>query len=1200
MARETRTILIESILGGQSPMTHFSGADQFKASLGIDPALPAVDNNDVLFRESGIAASGLIRPAPYASLAESNNTTMMATPMWLLQNPKNGLTYVYDAVGSIYTIGSDYYASFSALGDMNDTGGSIGNGGAYYDNYMYFATKTTIARYGPLNGTPAFTDDYWVTTLSKTALSDTAYPVVEVEGGGKYSLDLDVLLSQYAYINSPNYTNLDITGDMSIESWLNFRNLPGSGSKYGIVSMGRSPNSVGNSYSIDLERSSSQYLSATDSTSLSITGDLTVEAWIRLESLPASGEVYPIICKSASNNISFEFVYQNAGGLLKFSTSISNNGTSPNGANFNSTLTVNTWYHVAMVYSASIGTVSVYLNGILISSDSSMPSSIFNGNASLQIGGGVFTSGTGYFDGQIDDVRIWAESKSSTELLESMEVELTGVETNLNAYWKLNNVLTDLTTNANTLTNNNNAVFTTSVPFGGWVSYWNLDNSLTDSIGSRTLTNNGGVTFVNGVVGSSASFLGTSQTLSRTSETIGIANEWSISGWIKPDVSTGNLNFLKWIGASNFNNITAFVSSNYLRLQIRDSAGILYKDYTCTTTQFNIDAWNHIIVTWDGTNLIMYINNVLQSVTKLQDDAITQTDTARVLTIGEQDSIKIDEIGLVSRVLSSSEISELYNNGSGSVFSSDSSKTYEFYCENDGSNQYLSFNHLNSSLQTETVQTQWAPVIGTWYHVACTIAGSTVAFYVNGVAQGSTGTISYTRSHNASSNLKVGATTLSQSFDGQIDEVRIWNDDISASDILTNMNLEISGATASLVSYWKFDNDYLDANANNNHLSGLNSPVFSTRVPFGLSTVYYPNHVMKRHSDGKLYFADVVGNQGVLHIISTTKTTVEGDTDNGSTFNALDFGYGLYPTAIESYGSSIVVALYEGSDAGVRGPTSKIAFWDTTSNNFNSIVFTEFPDSIVTSMKNINGVLYFVSTNSKGRGFRLSRLVGANTIQEIAYNEFGQAPLAGGVDGTAQRILFGSATQVPKQAACVFSYGLQKSALGQGLHNIASFNDAAMVTSLILPNMSSDAGDANSGFGFYTPMVGWSGGDTDGEVSVIKRNGPYNTQVFWDKMYRIGKPFQIKKIQIPLAQAVAEGMGVNLKLYMDGGATVYDLKPINNTNDPGKYNIVRKAGSNSEALKGQNSFFLAFEWDSTILCTISFPITIEYELLDET
>ena len=63
MAKKTRQILIESILGGQSPMTHFAGADQFKASLGIDPALPAVDNNDTLFKESGISSSGLIRPA---------------------------------------------------------------------------------------------------------------------------------------------------------------------------------------------------------------------------------------------------------------------------------------------------------------------------------------------------------------------------------------------------------------------------------------------------------------------------------------------------------------------------------------------------------------------------------------------------------------------------------------------------------------------------------------------------------------------------------------------------------------------------------------------------------------------------------------------------------------------------------------------------------------------------------------------------------------------------------------------------------------------------------------------------------------------------------------------------------------------------------------------------------------------------------
>lgn len=1194
MANKTRQILIESILGGQSPMSHFAGSDQFKASLGIDPALPAVDNNDTLYKESGITASGLIRPASYAKLASINSTTMAGTPMWLIQNPKNQYTYVYDSVGSIYSIGSDYYGSFTGLGDLGGAVGSVsGNGGAYYDNYIYFATGTTVARYGPLNGTPSFTYDYWVTTLSKTALSNTTYPQVTITGSGNYSLDLDADLLQYAYRTSNSQTNLGFSGDMTIEAYINMRDLVPSGGKYGVVSMAKRASAFGNSYSIDLDKASNQYLTAVDSTSLSLTSDFTIEMWINLESIWAFGVM--LFCKSNSSisNDAYACSITSAGSL--------NIGLSSDGINsvekvISAGITTGSWQHIAVVYTASLGKVEVFKNGVSTGSDTGFPTSIYNGNTVFVLGQNT-TGGVGEsLNGKMDDVRVWNTTKTAGQILANMSAELNGTESNLQAYWKLNNALTDSTSNGNTLTNNNGAVFSSSVPFGGWVAYWKLDNSLADSVGSRTLTNTGSATFVSGLIGSCASFLTTSS-LGRTTETLGIANSWTITGWIKPIVIAGDLNFISWAGASDFNNIVVTSAGNYFRMQIRGSAGS-YKDYTCTTTEFTINSWNHFVATWDGTNLLMYVNTVLQSTTKSLDDGVTQIDGSRVLTIGGEE-IYVDEIGYANRVFTSTEIAQLYNSGNGYTFTTNATDNYTLYLDNDGSNQGINFSHTNSALLTETVSVDWSPSAGSWYHIACSISGSTVAFYVNGVAYGSTGTLSYGRSINTNDEFRVGATALVETFDGKIDEVRIWDDTRSAGEILANKDTELTGVESNLISYWKFNNDLDDTHANSNDLTGYASPSFSGQSAFGITTVLYPNHVMHRHSNGKLYFADVVGNQGVLHVIDTTKTTVEGDTNNGSTYNAIDFGYGLYPTAIASYGASVVVALYEGSDTGVRGQTAKLAFWDTTSDNFNSIVFVEFPDSLITALKNINGVLYIVSTNSLNKGFRLSRLVGGYTVEEVVYNEFGQAPLAGGVDGTANRILFASATDVPEASACAFSYGLQKGSLSNGLFNIAGFTDGAMATSLIIPNMSTETGDASTGFGFYTPMVGWSGASYDGEVSVIKRNTDYTSQVWWSQMYRIGQPFKITKIRIPLAQSIIDGMVIVPKIYVDGGATVYTLTEINNTNDSGKYNILRRADANGATITGQNNFFIAFEWNGTKLITPALPILIEYETTDD-
>jgi hypothetical protein len=57
-----------------------------------------------------------------------------------------------------------------------------------------------------------------------------------------------------------------------------------------------------NTHSIDLERSSAQYLSASDSASLSVTGDLTIAAWVKPESQPSTDQEYHSVAKWDYNN----------------------------------------------------------------------------------------------------------------------------------------------------------------------------------------------------------------------------------------------------------------------------------------------------------------------------------------------------------------------------------------------------------------------------------------------------------------------------------------------------------------------------------------------------------------------------------------------------------------------------------------------------------------------------------------------------------------------------------------------------------------------------------------------------------------------------------------------------------------------------------------------------------------------------------
>lgn len=224
-----------------------------------------------------------------------------------------------------------------------------------------------------------------------------------------------------------------------------------------------------NTHSIDLEASSSQYLSITDAsqTGLDITGDITIEAWVKFETL---GIYQTIINKvSVSNNWSYDFLVM-SNNTLQFNFSSSGLWNSSYYSQINSgTAFTQTgiWYHVAVVVDVSAVTAVFYINGTAISSTIaySKSTSIYNGTSPVLIGGNGNASY--YFDGLIDDVRIWNDIRTSTEIADNYNKELVGNEANLVAYWKLNNSLLDETSNNNDLTNNNSATFSTDVPFTG-------------------------------------------------------------------------------------------------------------------------------------------------------------------------------------------------------------------------------------------------------------------------------------------------------------------------------------------------------------------------------------------------------------------------------------------------------------------------------------------------------------------------------------------------------------------------------------------------------------------------------------------------------------------------------------------------------------------------------------------------------------
>lgn len=138
----------------------------------------------------------------------------------------------------------------------------------------------------------------------------------------------------------------------------------------------------------------------------------------------------------------------------------------------------------------------------------------------------------------------------------------------------------------------------------------------------------------------------------------------------------------------------------------------------------------------------------------------------------------------------------------------------------------------------ETLAKEFSPTVDIWQHVSVSwdASASTATFFFNGVSLGSqTGTL--TAINDNASQFFVGCNKndsgdAANFYDGLIDEVRVWNTTRTANNFLFGINQQILTTSAGLQGYFKFNADATDDTANSNDLTLSGSPVYSTDVPF--------------------------------------------------------------------------------------------------------------------------------------------------------------------------------------------------------------------------------------------------------------------------------------------------------------------------------------------------------------------------------
>lgn len=207
------------------------------------------------------------------------------------------------------------------------------------------------------------------------------------------------------------------------------------------------------------------------------------------------------------------------------------------------------------------------------------------------------------------------------------------------------------------------------------VAYWKLDESsgnASDATGNGyTLTNENTVTYDGGLINN-----GMDTGSSGSRRVLTTANNLGIDG--------GPITMSVWINRNSLSStalalmVCASVTSQvFYHIAYSTSTGVKFGRWqipssdilTSGSSQLGSSNWNHLVLTYDGTTLGGYINNVAVTGVLTSGNGtaggVSDTSLGGDDQIGETFRGKLDEAGIWSRALSSDEVNTLYNGGTG-------------------------------------------------------------------------------------------------------------------------------------------------------------------------------------------------------------------------------------------------------------------------------------------------------------------------------------------------------------------------------------------------------------------------------------------------------------------------------------------------------------------------------------------------------
>jgi Concanavalin A-like lectin/glucanases superfamily len=402
-----------------------------------------------------------------------------------------------------------------------------------------------------------------------------------------------------------------------------------------------------------------QYVNVPSSASLILSASWTVATWFKLTSLPGSNQFFDLLTREdGTGNGNYALLIHDSaagggcgttGGLADLQASYRNNaGTPGNAACKADIITTGTWYHAVGVYNSVAQTLSLYLNGVLVSSTAETLIPATTAGA-LTLGTSVvYSSPT---PGTIDDVRVW------NRVLSAAEVSALYCDTS-------------------------NAGCNSS----GLVGWWRFDDgsgtSAADSSGNGhtgTLTN-GPTWTTSGEINGALTLASASSQYVNVPEvaSLRLSSSWTASTWVKltalpasghyfgllsKTAASGNTNYGLYV-----DNATGFWGAGSPKWVVGFNPLSGANQYAAFQATINTGSWYYLTGVWDSStnNLYLYLNGTLVA---SQNTAALVPDpsSGNPLTIGQEVGVSdftngtLDDARVYNRALSAAEILAMYN-----------------------------------------------------------------------------------------------------------------------------------------------------------------------------------------------------------------------------------------------------------------------------------------------------------------------------------------------------------------------------------------------------------------------------------------------------------------------------------------------------------------------------------------------------------